>query len=156
MQQTGRLFEYRRGEWESIQAFWAKFDLLLSHLAGSSTCLSDELLVTRPLRAVNLSYGQRTSLMSLLDSRSFPQTVSNLRLCSIQLIGLHKAFRKKEKDLRKALSVTSGGIMDSNNIQCVEEQPNVLVVKKGSVTGLDWKTKLYGAPTQRCASKTLR
>ena len=97
MQQMDRLFEYRREEGESIQGFWSKFDLLLSHLEGSSSCLSDELLFMRSLRAMNLSYGQRTSLLSLLDCRSLPHSVSNLRMCSIQLLGLYKAFGKKEK-----------------------------------------------------------
>ena len=87
MQQMGRLFEYRREEVESIQAFWAKFDLVLSHLEGSSSCLSDERLFMRSLRAMNLSYGHRTSLLSLLYCRSFPHTVVNLRACSIQLLG---------------------------------------------------------------------
>ena len=80
MQQIDRLFEYRREEGESIQGFWAKFDLLLSHLEGSSTCLSDELLFIRSLRSMNLSYGQRTSLLAMLDCRAFPHTVTNLRM----------------------------------------------------------------------------
>ena len=101
MHQMDRLFEYRREEGESIQGFWAKFDLLLSHLEGSSSHLSDELLFTRSLRAMNLSYGQRTSLLALLDCRAFPHTVANLRLCSIQLLGLYKGFDKKEKEVKR-------------------------------------------------------
>ena len=111
MQQMDKLFEYRREEGESIQGFWAKFDLLLSHLDGSTSCLSDELLFMRSLRAMNLSYGQRTSLLSLLDCRALAHSVTNLRLCSIQLLGLYKGFDKKDKEARKVLAASSDSVL---------------------------------------------
>ena len=130
MREMDRLFEYRRDVGESIQSFWSKFDLLLSHLEGSSTCLSDELLFMRSLRAMNLTYEQRTSLLSMIDCRSLSHSVSNLRSCSVQLLGMYRGFETREKEPRKVFWNTGKG---NNDGLSAEEQvlSNALIVKKG-------------------------
>ena len=103
MREMDRLSEYRREAGESTQAFWAKFDLLLIHLDGSALCLTDGLLFMRALRAMGLSYEQRTSLLSMIDCRALPHAVSDIRLCCIQLLGLYKGFDTREKEMKKVL-----------------------------------------------------
>ena len=127
MEEMDKLFELRREKHESIQEFWAKFDVLISHLEGSAAMLSDSLLFIRALRSLNINAQQRMSLIGLMDCRALPHSLQNLRTCSLQFFGVYSSLKTKEE---RTWMTGELGYDDDNN-QEADGGIDTLVLKKG-------------------------
>ena len=89
-----RLFELKREPAETMQSFWLRFDMILNTLEGSTSLLSSELLFMRALKSLQLSFHQKTAVLTFLECRNCEHTVDTLRSTSIRLFGMYTGVRE--------------------------------------------------------------
>ena len=70
--------------------------MLILHLEGSAAILPDSLLFIRDLRSLTIGAQHRTSLIGLMDFRSLPHSLRNLRACSLLLFGVYASLKRKD------------------------------------------------------------
>ena len=138
MNEMGKLFSLKRDAMETVQAFWARFDTQLSNLEGSATSLTDDLLLIRALKSLNLSYTQRSNLLSLMEGRGFAHSLANLRKCSILLMGAYKGLDAKDNSRDERKITTQSCLSEEQS----SDEPHVLgngeevwIVRRGGKKG---------------------
>ena len=102
---VGELLPMKRESSESIQGFWFKYDEMMRNLHGSQISMPDTVMFPRVLKALNISSNVRLSLITRLDCQGMGHTIENLRLVTIELMGVYKEVLGKGENVHGSFAI---------------------------------------------------
>ena len=97
MDEMGKLSQLYKEPNEPYQLFWHRYETIMDALESPRGSLGEEFLFTRCLKGLNLTPPQRINILMALDCRGLNHTVSNLKNCSLKILGMYRSLNQPDK-----------------------------------------------------------
>ena len=129
-----KLFELGRLRSESIQSFWNRFDTALMRIDNYDTMLTDDVLFLRALKALQLTFQQRTAVLGLIVCHGGHHGLTQLRNSPTQLLGLYRSSDCGKEDRQTMITESShekSTVSCSPSSEVPSNEDEIWLVKKG-------------------------
>ena len=128
---VGELLSMKREPSESIQNFWFKYDEMMHNLHGSQVRMPDSLMFPRLLKSLNVSHNIRMSVITRLDCQGLSHSIANLRLVTIELMGVYKEMIGKGENVHGSFVTADNTVTDDEQFLMEKALAVARAKKKG-------------------------